>query len=380
VNRRASPSDRPLDVWFICNAWTGGGAERVMSTIVQHLDRDIVRPSVCLLRDDMSYPLPQDVATHHLGYRGLPTFMAVAHRLRRLIDDQKPDIIVSTVNANALLTGAALARSSHRPPWIARIGNSPKHHDRGLRGLAAGRLYKGANQIVVNSERLSEEVAAVYPFLRARIVTISNPCDFDYVDQLAGEPPENIERPSGPLLVAAGRLSPAKRYDVMLNALAIVKRNTSATLWVCGEGPLRKSLEKRAEQLGLGDSVRWLGFQTNPFALMRLADVFVLTSDFEGLPNSLIEAQGLGIPAVSTNCPTGPDEIVENDSTGKLVAPGDVEAIANAMLELLTDEETRRRMAAAARARTRSLFEHRKIIDTWQELLVRSSAIHGDTM
>jgi glycosyltransferase involved in cell wall biosynthesis len=271
VKHTQTPPDCPLDVWFVCNAWTGGGAERVTSTIVQHLDRNIVRPSVCLLRNDVSYPLPKDIAVHRLRYRGLPTFFSATSRLRRLIDERRPDVVVSTVNANALLTGAALRRSSHRPPWIARIGSSPRHLDRGLRGITARILYRGANQIVVNSHRLAKEVADIYPFLKGRITTILNPCDFDLIDRLVSEAFPDIERPPGPLVIAAGRLSRAKRYDVMLEAFAIVQQKIDVTLWVCGDGPLRTPLERHAKQLGLDDSVRWLGFQTNPYALMRQA-------------------------------------------------------------------------------------------------------------
>jgi glycosyltransferase involved in cell wall biosynthesis len=341
----------------------------VTSTIVQHLDRDIVRPSVCLLRNDTSYPLPQDVKVHHLGYRGLSTFFSTASRLRRLINERRPDVVVSTVNANALLTGAALRRSDHRPPWIARIGSSPRHLDRGLRSLAARKLYRGADRIVVNSKRLADEVAEVYPFLKGRITTILNPCDFDLIDRLASEPSRAMERPPGPLLIAVGRLTQAKRYDIMLEAFAIVRSKVDATLWVCGEGPLRKPLERQTLQLGLRDSVRWLGFQRNPYGLMRQADVFVLTSEFEGLPNSLIEAQGLGIPAISTNCPTGPNEIIENGTTGSISPVGDIEAIAAAALQILSDDEARRKMVAAARVRSRALFNHPAILSEWQALL-----------
>ena len=112
-----------------------------------------------------------------------------------------------------------------------------------------------------------------------------------------------------------------------------------------------------------------LGFRDNPFALMRRADLFVLTSDFEGLPNALIEAQGLGLPAVATRCPFGPDEIVEDGVTGKLVDIGDAAAVARAIVEIAGDAERRREMGEGARARARARYDLSQVMPRWEELL-----------
>jgi glycosyltransferase involved in cell wall biosynthesis len=367
VSRTAFPPDRPLDVWFVCNAWTGGGAERVTSIIVKHLDRAIVRPSVCLLRDDMS------VEVHHLEYRGLPTFFFTARRLRRLINERRPDVVVSTVNANALLTGAALRRSDRRPPWIARIGSSPRHHDRGLRGISARTLYRNADRFIANSERLTTEIASVYPFTSGRVSTIRNACDFEAIDHLA-ESPIDIKLPGGPLLAAVGRLTAVKRYDMMLETLAIVRRSLPASLWVCGDGPARKDLERQTERLGLGDAVRWMGFTDNPYAVIRCADLYVLTSDYEGSPNSLIEAQSLGLAAVSTRCHYGPDEIISDGVSGLLTPPGNAHEFANAIVALLSDGKKRAAYGLRAKEATRRKFALKPIINEWHGVLQALSA------
>ncbi|UCH82646.1 MAG: glycosyltransferase [Candidatus Latescibacterota bacterium] len=368
MNRAENSPDRPLDVWFVCNAWTGGGAERVASTIVQHLDRDIVQPSVCLLRNDMSYPLPEDVEVHHLDYRGLPTFFSTARRLRRLVNDRRPDVVVSTVNANALLTGAALKRSTHSPPWIARIGSSPRHHDRGLRGISARSLYRNADRFIANSERLTSDVASIYPFTSGRVSTIRNACDFEVIDHLA-KSPTDLRPPDGPLLAAVGRLVAVKRYDMMLEALAIVRRNIPASLWVCGEGPARKDLERQTGRLRLGDAVRWMGFTDNPYAVIRSADLYVLTSDYEGSPNSLIEAQSLGLAAVSTRCDYGPDEIISDGVSGLLTPPGNANEFAKAVVALLSDGKKRAAYGLRAKEAVRHKFALKPIIDKWHAVL-----------
>ena len=129
-------------------------------------------------------------------------------------------------------------------------------------------------------------------------------------------------------------------------------------------------MRRRIGELGLDGAVELLGFCDNPFALMRQADLFVLTSDYEGLPNALIEAQGLGLPAVATRCPYGPDEIVDDGVTGRLVPTADPSAAARAMVEILGDPKTRRRMGEAAARRARERYDVARVVPRWEELLI----------
>ena len=122
-------------------------------------------------------------------------------------------------------------------------------------------------------------------------------------------------------------------------------------------------------RLGLTAHVHLAGFVDNPYAWMAASDLFALTSDYEGLPNALIEAQGLGLPAVSTDCPFGPNEIIEPGVTGLLVPPGDVAALADAMAQLLADPERRRALGAAARRRARALYGIENLLPSLHELL-----------
>jgi glycosyltransferase involved in cell wall biosynthesis len=132
-------------------------------------------------------------------------------------------------------------------------------------------------------------------------------------------------------------------------------------------------VESEIAAAGLGETVELLGFVENPFALMRQADLFVLTSDYEGLPNALIEAQGLGLAAVSTRCPHGPDEIIAEGETGLLVPPGDAPALAAALDRLLGEPEERRRMAERAREKARARYSVEVVLPAWERLLLESA-------
>jgi glycosyltransferase involved in cell wall biosynthesis len=158
------------------------------------------------------------------------------------------------------------------------------------------------------------------------------------------------------VIISVGRLFRQKRFDLLLEAFALLTPSYEVELWICGEGPERKSLERLIRRSNLESSAHLLGFCPNPYALMRQASVFALSSDYEGLPNALIEAQGLGLPAVSTDCPFGPDEIIEHGVTGFLTEPGDHQALADALARVLNDEHACKTMARQARDRTRSRF------------------------
>jgi glycosyltransferase involved in cell wall biosynthesis len=135
----------------------------------------------------------------------------------------------------------------------------------------------------------------------------------------------------GPVFVTAGRLVPQKDQATLLRALAIARKRINARLIILGTGPLQASLEKTASDLGIRDAVDFLGFKENPLPYYREADAFVLSSNFEGLGNVLIEALGCGTPVITTDCPYGPAEIVQNGRFGILVPVGDSDAFGEAM-------------------------------------------------
>lgn len=364
----------PIRLLIVTHSLSGGGAERFVSTLVRHLPRDRFEPQVCLATDRASYDMPADVPTVTLGYRGLHDLPRTLSSLRRILDRERPDLVLSNVLSTNCLTGGALGRSRHRPPWVARVGNAPEVADPPLQRFWARRVYPKAQRLVTNSRGMERALLRQYPGTEGKTTSIPNPTDFTRLDDRAGAEPAERRPEGGQVLLWLGRLVRQKRPDVALEALARIRREApdrDVRLWLCGEGPLAGEARALASQLGLDGSVRFLGFVDNPFALMRQADLLLLTSDHEGLPNALIEAQGLGLPAVSTRCPYGPEEILHDGGGGRLVAPGDSRAVAHAALELLRDPERRRRMGQAAAERARARFGLSRVMPRWQELLER---------
>lgn len=353
---------------------TRGGAERFTSTLLTHLDRARFAPFVCLLFSERSYPLPDDVPVTLLGHRSIWTIGRSIHRLRHVMDELQPDSVLSTLAYTSIIVGEALRRATCKPRWIARIGASPAMENQGgflkfVFGRWQKRVYPWAHALVANSQGTAEEMKRYFPSLNNPIYTIGNPTDFARIDRMAAQTTAHLPSANGPVVISVGRLDPQKRPDLLIEAFARLRQRLLATLWICGQGPWRQRIVRQISASGVADSIRLLGFCDNPYALMSRADLFVMTSDYEGLPNALIEAQGLGICAVSTSCPHGPDEIIAHGQTGLLVRPGDVEGLARAMEELLTDSARRQSMGEAARMRTRELFDVGPLVRKWEQLL-----------
>lgn len=140
---------------------------------------------------------------------------------------------------------------------------------------------------------------------------------------------------TAPVMVAAGRLARQKDYPTLLRAFARLRETMSARLIILGEGPEREKLKRLIHELGVGDHVDLYGFVGNPYAWIARSDVFVLSSQWEGFGNVVAEALGLGVPVVTTDCPSGPAEIVNNGEYGRIASVGNHEELCDALIASL---------------------------------------------
>jgi len=194
--------------------------------------------------------------------------------------------------------------------------------------------------------------------VQANSVVISNPVDTDVV------PVDS----SLPVIVTAGRLEPQKNHRLLLHAFAAMNQvRPGYHLQIFGEGPLRDELRLCAHGLGLDDVVELPGTVSEIHERMAAARMFVLSSDYEGLSNALLEAMQIGVASVSTAC-AGSSEVVVDHINGLLVPVGDATALSEAMLSLANDEELRRRLAVAARE-TGKGFRPLRIFAQWDDIV-----------
>ena len=197
-----------------------------------------------------------------------------------------------------------------------------------------GSAYELADAVVAVSQGVAEDLVATLGLPRQRITTIYNPVVTPKLGVLAGEAPPHAwlgEDTGWPVIVGAGRLVASKNFPLLLKAFAKLRERRPARLLILGEGPERGRLEALAHDLALTDCVALPGYVANPYAAFSRAALFVLSSDHEGLPTVLIEALACGCPVVSTDCPSGPAEILEYGRYGELVPVDDAGALADAM-------------------------------------------------
>lgn len=359
-----------LPVMIVANSLHGGGAERFASRLVCGLSTDRISVRLVLLRNEVVYELPESVPIEVLGYRSIRDLPKAVIRLRRLIKRHSPAVILGTGTAVNTVIGLALKAIKHRPAWVARVDTNPFRKDLRLRRMVLKRLYPLADAIVANSRGLKDALAGSHPRERERIRWIYNPVDFEQLDRLAQSPAPWSPSGEGPVLVTVGRAFEGKGWGFLLDVFENLRLSKPAELVFCGDGPLLEKLKTRAGRMRSGARIHFLGHCSNPFPIVSQADLFLLGSEAEGLPNALIEAQGMGICAVSNSCDYGPDEIVAHGKTGLLVDCHDRAQWSRAIDALLSDDALRASMGTHARKMNRSRFDALRRCRQWQELLL----------
>lgn len=355
----ASAAGAPLRVLFFTSSLGGGGGEKQMVRVASHLGPGFA-PSVAVARGGGSYEaeLAPQIPLHALGARKIAAAWAP---LRRLIARERPDLVCSFIDHANCVALAAAATLRGAPPVVAGVQTLPRRlllpeatlRDRLL--LRTMRtLYPSATRIVALSQGVRDELVELVRTPAERVEVIHNAGLDRDLEQRAAAPAEiPAQQRDGPVLVACGRLVPVKGFEFLLRALARVRERVPARLWIVGEGPLRGELEAEAERLGIRDAVWFAGFHDNPYPFMSAADVFVLSSVYEGFGNVIVEAMAVGTAVVAADCPYGPAEIVTDGRNGVLVPPRDPEALATGILRVLEDPALRARLAAGGSVRAR---------------------------
>jgi len=229
-------------------------------------------------------------------------------------------------------------------------------------------FYPRADRIICVSKAAAEDLSDVIG-KNKKIVFIYNGFDFKKIIELSKEKIDYPEFYSDnlPIICAVGRLVKAKDYPTLLNAFSILFKKVKSQLIIVGDGEDMDKLKAIAQRLDVSKSVYFAGFQKNPYKYMAKADVFVLSSITEGLPNVIVEAMACGTPVVSTDCKSGPNEIIEDGRNGFLVPIGDYHALAEKMLELINNTDLREKISEEGRM-TAQNFSIGKSIKEYENL------------
>ena len=361
-----------LRVLFAARDLSGGGAERSLINTVRFLDRSRFEPAISVWRDVRDYPVPEDVPVFNLKAFGRGRTPLVIVRTAQLLRRWRPQVVFSFMGFPSLVTGLGVKLSQLKCAWFTSIQSVLSVEFGRLPGWFCRPILTWANGNIVISRGIQESLESVFGVPRDKIITIPNPISFaDFPAGGGGGAPRTDGKYR---LITMGRLVEEKDHATLIRAFAKVRQRAEAELVILGEGPLRGSLESLCSQLNVAADVRMPGFSKNPVEDLRRADLFVLSSVVEGLGMALIEAMGAGLPAVSTNCPFGPREIIQNKKTGLLVGVGDSDALADAILWMHENPQDARRFAQDGMVRVRETFSTERIVRQQEELFCEAAA------
>jgi glycosyltransferase involved in cell wall biosynthesis len=329
-------SDRKR-VLFILPSLGAGGAERVKITLLRHLDRSRFEPHLALVEAVGPFltEVPQDVPIHDLKAirvrYALPAILRLVWKLR-------PHAVVSALAELNVVMGLIKPLLPRGLKLLVEEETSATAElaEKGASTLIWHWLYRHfyakADKVICVADYVVNDLAVNFRIPREKLARIYNPVDIDKTRALANEGDDPFRGP-GPHLVAAGRLSRVKAFDMLLDAMAMVRKAIpTARLTILGGGPLESDLKSQRERLGLTDAVHFVGFQSNPYPYFKHADLFVLSSRYEGLPLVVLEALAVGTPVVATDCPGGIREILAGCARGRLVPNADSRLLADALV------------------------------------------------
>jgi glycosyltransferase involved in cell wall biosynthesis len=323
----------------------GGGAQHIIIRLMSgFIKRGIkVKLVLAILSDDINDNIPSEVEIIHLKCKR--TIYSI-FRLAKYMKNNNPKNILSHLHGanRVVLMANLLARIKahihiveHNTMTVALKESSLLN--RILFNLVYKYLYPKATDIIHVSKAAAEDLQSLLPANAQKVITIYNPIVTNDILHLKNDdsPHPWFNLIDTPVILGVGRLTEQKNFINLIEAYFIVRKEFNARLVILGQGEQREQIEKVVRHYNLGESVYLPGYVQNPLQYMRKASVFVLSSNWEALPTVLVEAMACGCPVVSTDCPSGPAEILDNGKYGKLVPVRDPKALADAIIKTIND-------------------------------------------
>ncbi len=349
-----------------------GGAERILSVLASAWAK-MGREVTLITFDDKeppAYPLHPAIVLRSLRvpnekarnfFSSLSRNTTRIRLLRSFIRQSQPNLVISFLDFPNILT--LLATRGFGIPIVVSERASPQHVELKPIWMRLRRsLYPRAAALVGQTNAM---VTQMQQSIKVRGYAIPNPVELPATwsaDRLKDR------NKNSHTIIAMGRLVPQKGFDLLLEAFSrIAAHHPGWSLKVLGKGSLKEQLETQAESLGLKDRVAFMGAFADPFPVLRAADLFVLSSRFEGFPNALTEAMACGLPVISFDCPTGPADIIRHGVDGLLVPPEDVPALAEAMDYLMSNRTEREKLASRA-PDVLQRFSLERVLAMWEKV------------
>lgn len=354
---------KKISVIFILPDLETGGAERIVTTIANHLSRDRFEPKILLLRKQGGYLnfLKKDVEIIDINTE------RIRHSLKPILREiyrRRPDIVFSGFGeVNAYLS--LFIKLFPRTKFIARETNVVSQHVTRKEIRFFYNFYNNYQKIIAQSDDMMKDLVSNFNIKKKKITKINNPVDFDFIDEKL----KDSVKPEGfkynyKNVVAIGNLSARKGFDNLLKVFSRLK-NENIMLHILGDGKDKEVLLQMKEFLGL-KNVIFHGRQDNPYQFLKYADLFILSSRYEGFPNVLLEAGACGTYSLANNCPGGINEIIQNNVNGEIGNIENYEDFAQKIITVMQQNYNR----DAIRNSIKSRFSKNIILDKYEKVLL----------
>lgn len=306
------------DIAFIIPTLSGGGAERVITTLANSIGEDV--DVIVFHRVENEYPCSQNIIDLAIpGAASIPgklkNLAIRSSKIYQLKKRHKYKKIISFLD-NPNLVNVLTKKKGQQTILSIRNFQSKEFSGtkKSLHKFVVKYFYNMADAIVVTSEGVRQDMIGNFGIAHSKVKVIYNPIDQELISNLSGKRAVSEAGQKNEIkLITVGRLVEQKAHAALLRALAKYKERNAAlslSLTIIGEGAEKENLVKLAKQLGLEDNIKFLPFQKNPFQFLVQADIFILSSKFEGFPNAMVEAIACGLPVISSDCEAGPREIL----------------------------------------------------------------------
>ncbi|OIJ11268.1 hypothetical protein BKP37_16635 [Anaerobacillus alkalilacustris] len=327
-----------------------GGAERVVVNIVKYLDRDKYQIRLIVL--DYNGPfkkeVPNDIEIINLGRKRVrESILPITKEIIKF----KPDYVFSTLGYLNFLLILLIKVLQIKTKIIVRESSTPSKYinqlpiiKKKLYSYLYKSLYPKADMIIAQCNSMQEDLVNNFNIDKNKVATIYNPIDIESIKfKMKQKNTFNINNVN---IVAVGRLVYAKGYDILLHSISLLsEKYPNLQLHILGDGPLKEDLIQLTNDLNLNKHVNFLGFTENPYPYIRSADLYVLSSRWEGFPNTLLEALACGTNVVATNCKSGPKEIIGDNNYGYLAKSEDPISLYEVMCMALNEKKDTQKRA-----------------------------------
>lgn len=323
-----------------------GGAQRTIVNVINNIDKSRFEVVLVLGTSNNNIYLEDVNKNIRIVYLECKKLRFTLIKLTSTIKKEKPDVLFTTLNKNNIALLLAKTLSFENIPVIIRETNNRTQSgnvskiNKIITRLTYNYLSK---KIIALSVGVKEDLMTNFKVNQEKIEVIYNPVEVNKITKQTLEKVEDVEINAGEkLLVSVGRLVEQKDYSTLLYAFNKVANSVESRLLILGRGPLEKRLKELSEELNISNKVVFLGYKRNPYKYMKMADLFVLSSKHEGFGHVIVEAMASGTSVISTDCKSGPGEIIEDNKYGVLVPVGNIDILAEKIIELLENDDLRK--------------------------------------